>query len=71
MCAARPNGGGCWKSGEVRESEFDAVDPGDHLAEALDNPQYRQALRAARTDSQLYEAARALPPPREDVSRSA
>lgn len=42
-----------------------------HLAEALDNPQYRQALRAARTDSQLYEAARALPPPREDVSRSA
>lgn len=42
-----------------------------HLVEALDVPQYRQALRAARVDSQLYEAARALPPPREDVSRSA
>ena len=41
------------------------------LAEALDDPQYRRDLRAARNDSELYQAAQVLPPPRDDVSRSA
>ncbi|MEE9255262.1 MAG: PTS sugar transporter subunit IIA, partial [Pseudomonadales bacterium] len=41
------------------------------LVEALDDPQYRRALRAACSNSKLYEAAQVIPPPRDDVSRSA
>ncbi|MEJ2131737.1 MAG: PTS sugar transporter subunit IIA [Gammaproteobacteria bacterium] len=42
-----------------------------HIAEALNDAGYRQALRAARSDAELFEAACAVPPPQDDMSRSA